>query len=134
MKKAKKSSVKEDFSAGGPLEMSLGSLLRGGNEPARRAEETAKPAAAKQSGAELDYARIPRVSLQRQTAGRGGKTVTVVILPRDVNADLDALAKDMRRGLGCGSRVEDGRVVLQGDICDRAAEWLEKKGVRKIVQ
>lgn len=75
-----------------------------------------------------------KVAIQRQTAGRGGKTVTVVMLPKDVAIDLEALAKDMRKSLGCGSRVEEGRVVLQGDIVDRAELYFQKIGVQKIVR
>lgn len=74
-----------------------------------------------------------RVSLQRQTAGRGGKTVTAVIVPKDSNIERDQLAKEMRKGLGCGSFVENGNVILQGDICDRAREWLLKKGVKEVI-
>ncbi|MGE4446243.1 MAG: translation initiation factor [Synergistaceae bacterium] len=74
-----------------------------------------------------------RVSLQRQTAGRGGKTVTAVIVPKDSNIERDLLAKEMRKGLGCGSFVENGNVILQGDICDRARDWLLKKGVKEVI-
>lgn len=132
MKKAKKITAKDGFSTGkGSLGVSLGSLLRGNPEPV---EQRAEPERQKEAPTAKGIAGIPRVALQRQTAGRGGKTVTLVIIPRDTPTDLEALAKEMRRGLGCGSRVEEGRVVLQGDICDRAAEWLEKKGVKKIAR
>ena len=117
--------------------MSLGELL--GRAPAASGQDAAreagkKDAAAKDSDSSQTGAKINRVSLQRQTAGRGGKTVTLVIVPNDCAADLDALAKQMRRGLGCGSRVENRAVVLQGDIIDRAEQWLTKYGVKKIVK
>jgi len=81
-----------------------------------------------------DLSRLNKVSLQRRTAGYGGKTATVVLLPRDAAVDLEALAKDMRKALGCGSRVEEGRVVLQGDIADRAEAWLLKRGVKRVTR
>ena len=74
------------------------------------------------------------VALQRQRAGRGGKTVTLVILPQDYKGDTTALAKELRKGLGCGSTIEDGKIVLQGDIADRAEAWFAKKGVTKITK
>lgn len=70
--------------------------------------------------------KMPRWSCQRQTAGRGGKTVTLVVFPKDAKIDLEALAKQMRRALGCGSHVEENKIVLQGDISERANAWLEK--------
>jgi len=81
-----------------------------------------------------DLSKLHKVSLQRRTAGYGGKTATVVLLPRDAAVDIEALAKEMRKALGCGSRVEGGRVVLQGDIADRAEAWLLKRGVKRITR
>lgn len=77
-------------------------------------------------------AAIPRVSLQCQRAGRGGKTVTLVLLPQDWRGDRKELAQELRRGLGCGSSMEGDTIVLQGDIAERAAAWFGKKGVKKI--
>ena len=56
-----------------------------------------------------------------------------MIIPGKSIVDREKLAKEMRKGLGCGSFVEEGNVILQGDICDRAAEWLLKKGVKDVV-
>ena len=78
--------------------------------------------------------KISKVALQRQRAGRGGKTVTLVILPQDYKGDTAALAKELRKGLGCGSTIEDGKIILQGDIADRAEAWFTKKGVTKITK
>ncbi|MDR3230835.1 MAG: translation initiation factor [Synergistaceae bacterium] len=76
-----------------------------------------------------------QVTLHRQSAGRAGRTVTMVaIKPPQSPAALEALAKTLRRALGCGSHVEQDRIVLQGDIPDRAQEWFVKKGARKVVR
>jgi translation initiation factor 1 (eIF-1/SUI1) len=45
----------------------------------------------------------------------------------------EELAKIMRRSLGCGSHVEGRKIILQGDMRERAAVWLEKHGVREII-
>jgi translation initiation factor 1 (eIF-1/SUI1) len=80
-------------------------------------------------------ASFAQVTLHRQSAGRSGRMVTLVaVKPAQPGATLEALAKALRRGLGCGSHVEGDRVVLQGDIPDRAREWFVKKGARKVVR
>lgn len=137
--KKKKISSGGGFQIGGDSGMgvTLGSLL--GREPekssqVKKAPDVSCKTPAQNTNTSVKNAKISRVSLQRQNAGRGGKTVTLVIVPRDCGADLEDLAKQMRKGLGCGSRVEDGRVVLTGDIVDRAEQWLTKYGVAKIVK
>ena len=120
-----------------PLGLSIGALL-GVPQKARVDENEEKKAAAVNArGAKAEAAAQPKISkvaLQRQRAGRGGKTVTLVILPQDYKGDTTALAKELRKGLGCGSTIEDGKIILQGDIADRAEAWFTKKGVTKITK
>ena len=74
-----------------------------------------------------------RVVLQRERKGHGGKTVTRVLgLSLDA-AGLEGLAGDLKRGLGCGARVEAGEIVLQGDLTERAERWFKERGVKKVV-
>ena len=113
-----------------PLGLSIGALL--GVPQKERSDENEEKKAEPQSarGAKAEAAAPPKISkvaLQRQRAGRGGKTVTLVILPQDYKGDTAALAKELRKGLGCGSTIEDGKIVLQGDIADRAEAWFTKK-------
>ena len=120
-----------------PLGLSIGALL-GVPQKERAAENEEKKGAAMDAhGAKAEAAaqsKISKVALQRQRAGRGGKTVTLVILPQDYKGDAAALAKELRKGLGCGSTIEDGKIVLQGDIADHAEAWFAKKGVTKITK
>jgi translation initiation factor 1 len=57
-----------------------------------------------------------RVDIIRQTAGRGGKTVTVVKgfvgigLP-----EKEQLAKAMQKACGTGGTVKNGQIEIQGD-------------------
>ena len=57
-----------------------------------------------------------RVDIIRQTAGRGGKTVTVVKgfvgigLP-----EKERLAKAMQKACGTGGTVKNGQIEIQGD-------------------
>lgn len=138
-KKNKKLTEGDDFTLAQeqPLGLSIGALL--GVPQKTRADENEEKKAAQQSahGAKAEAAAQPKISkvaLQRQRAGRGGKTVTLVILPHDYKGDAAALAKELRKGLGCGSTIEDGKIVLQGDISDRAEAWFAKKGVAKITK
>lgn len=73
-----------------------------------------------------------KVVVRRQTKGRGGKTVTRVT--GVTAAELDALAAEMKRALGCGAKVEDGDVLLLGDVADRAVAWLESAGARRVIR
>ena len=142
-KKNKKLTEGEGFSLSrqGPLGISLGALLG--------AEKTAEPAVsdAADSGTETKKAsppparekpqsetKISKVSLRRERAGRGGKTVTIVMLPQDYRGDTAALAKDLRKALGCGSAMEEGKIVLQGDIMERVEAWFLKKGAAKVTK
>ena len=46
--------------------------------------------------------------------------------------DLEHWCKELKQALGCGGVVEQDAIVLQGDLRDRIAGVLEKKGVQKI--
>lgn len=75
---------------------------------------------------------LGKLVLQREKKGRGGKTVTRVRgLPA---AELERWATDMKRALGCGASVEDGEVILLGDLVTRAADWLEARGASRVVR
>lgn len=139
-KKDKKITEGEGFSLSrqAPLGMSLGVLLGAENtvkhetsEAGAAAEKTpSKPAPEKAAGG----AKISKVALRRERAGRGGKTVTIVSLPQDYRGDLAALAKELRKALGCGSAMEEGKIVLQGDIMERVEAWFTKKGVARVTK
>ncbi len=74
-----------------------------------------------------------RVDIKRTTAGRGGKTVTVVSgfvgigLP-----EKESLAKKMRNACGCGGTVKDGDIEIQGDQREKIAEILTAAGFRPV--
>jgi translation initiation factor 1 len=75
-----------------------------------------------------------RVDIKRTTAGRGGKTVTLVTgfvgigLP-----EKEALCKKMRAACGCGGTVKDGDIEIQGDQRDRIARILTEAGFRPVM-
>lgn len=77
---------------------------------------------------------LRQATLRRETARRGGRVVTVLSCnPAPSPKRADELALAMRKGLGCGSHVEGEKLVLQGDLRERAEAWLKKRGVKKVV-
>jgi len=72
------------------------------------------------------WSRCPRVRLRREKKGRKGKTVTVmeglVALSRD---ERKQLARQVAKALGVGTSVEDEAVLVQGDLRERLAAWIE---------
>lgn len=74
-----------------------------------------------------------RVDIKRTTAGRGGKTVTLVSgfvgigLP-----EKESLCKKMRSACGCGGTVKDGDIEIQGDQREKIATILSEAGFRPV--
>lgn len=73
-----------------------------------------------------------RAVVRYERKGHGGKEVTLVEHLELREADLEVWLKDLKRGLGCGGRVEDGSLVLQGDQRERLPDLLTARGVRKV--
>lgn len=72
--------------------------------------------------------------MRRERKGHGGKTVTVVEGLVLSPTDLEAMARRMSKALGCGSWVEESRVLLQGDRAPAAETWLRANGARRVVR
>lgn len=74
-----------------------------------------------------------RVDIKRQTAHRGGKTVTVVTgfigigLP-----EKEKLAKEMQKRCGTGGTVKDGQIEIQGDRRAEVARILMEAGFQPV--
>ena len=70
------------------------------------------------------------VRVSRETAGRGGKTVTVVRGLALAPDGLAALAKTLKAACGTGGTVRDDTIELQGDHRDTVVARLESVGWR----
>ena len=74
-----------------------------------------------------------RVDILRQTAGRGGRTVTVVKgfvgigLP-----EKEQLAKAMQKACGTGGTVKNGQIEIQGDKRQEVARILSEANFRPV--
>jgi translation initiation factor 1 len=75
-----------------------------------------------------------RVDILRQTAHRGGKTVTVVTGFVGIGlAEKELLAKQMQKACGAGGTVKEGRIEIQGDQRDTVARILTEAGFRPVL-
>lgn len=74
-----------------------------------------------------------RVDIIRQTAHRGGKTVTVVSNFVGIGLpEKQALAKAMQKACGAGGTIKDGRIEIQGDKRTEVARILTEAGFRPV--
>ncbi len=74
-----------------------------------------------------------RVDIIRQTAHRGGKTVTVVTGFIGISqAEKELLAKQMQKACGAGGTVKEGRIEIQGDQRDAVSRILIDAGFRPV--
>ena len=75
-----------------------------------------------------------RVDILRQTAHRGGKTVTVVTGFVGISqAEREELARKMQKACGTGGTVKEGRIEIQGDRREVAARILAEAGFRPVL-
>lgn len=92
--------------------------------PAGRMDETPRPPN-KHRG---------RVDIMRQTAHRGGKTVTVITNFVGIgHAEKERLAKKMQKACGAGGTVKEGRIEIQGDQREIVARILAEAGFQPIL-
>jgi translation initiation factor 1 len=74
-----------------------------------------------------------RVDIIRQTAHRGGKTVTVVTGFSGIGlAEQETLAKEMQKACGAGGTVKEGRIEIEGDQREAVARILTNAGFRPV--
>lgn len=74
-----------------------------------------------------------RVDIIRQTAHRGGKTVTVVTGFTGISPDeKETLAKEIQKACGAGGTLKEGRIEIQGDQREAVARILTKAGFRPV--
>lgn len=97
--------------------------LKGGLEP--EAEEmTAVPV----PGKPLKH----MVTVFYERKGRGGKEVTILadFTPALNPAELESLASDLKKSLGCGGAARGGEILLQGDRRARVRQVLDAKNFK----
>jgi len=66
--------------------------------------------------------------VRRETAHRGGKTVTAIYGLRLADAALRELGSELKRMCGTGGSAKDGVIEIQGEHVDRVIEALLERG------
>lgn len=70
--------------------------------------------------------------VRMERKGRGGKEATVIEKLDLPAKQLEQWCRELKQALGCGGTVEGNTIVLQGDLRQRIAPVLEKRGVGKV--
>jgi len=68
-----------------------------------------------------------RITVRMERTGRGGKTVTIAEGPAFAGLPLEALARDIARGMGTGARAKGEVIIVQGDLRERLVAWLGER-------
>ncbi|MCL2761437.1 MAG: translation initiation factor Sui1 [Desulfuromonadales bacterium] len=68
------------------------------------------------------------VKVQRETKGRGGKTVTVITGLPGSEASVKLLAGELKKKCGTGGTFKDGTIEIQGNHVEMLVEELKKRG------
>lgn len=68
------------------------------------------------------------VRIRRETSGRKGKGVTTVSGVPLGNAELKALAKELKKRCGTGGALKEGVIEIQGDHRQALKQELEARG------
>lgn len=68
------------------------------------------------------------VRIQRESKGRGGKTVTTIKGLPLAQTELKELLKTLKKKCGCGGAVKEGVIEIQGDKRDLLLNELKKAG------
>jgi translation initiation factor 1 len=75
-----------------------------------------------------------RVEIRRQTAGRGGKTVTVISGFVGIGQpEKESLARQIQKACGAGGTVKEGRIEIQGDRRQETIRILTEAGFRPVL-
>ncbi|MGH8181843.1 MAG: translation initiation factor [Steroidobacteraceae bacterium] len=69
-----------------------------------------------------------RVRVGREVAGRGGKGVSIISGLPLATADLEVLARGLKKLCGAGGAVRDGVIEIQGEHRDRLVAQLRQLG------
>jgi translation initiation factor 1 len=74
-----------------------------------------------------------RAVVRLEKKGRGGKEATYIEKLELAPKELDVWCKALKQSMGCGGVVEDGAIILQGDLRQRLTPVLTARGVRKVI-
>jgi translation initiation factor 1 len=70
------------------------------------------------------------VRIQRETKGRKGKGVTLIMGVLLAPDELKKLAKELKQKCGVGGAVKEGVIEIQGDVRDQLFEEMKQRGFK----
>ncbi len=73
-----------------------------------------------------------KVKMRLETAGRGGKAVTVIFQYGWNSQDAKKILSEMQAAFGCGGALKDDHMELRGDVRDKVTQWMAKKNIQVI--
>ncbi len=65
-----------------------------------------------------------KLKIQLDKKSRAGKQVTIISGFVGNESDLESLSKKLKNLCGCGGSAKDGEILIQGDVRDKALNWL----------
>jgi len=68
--------------------------------------------------------------VRRERKGHGGKTVTVIDGIIGSDAELAALAQQLKKLCGSGGTIKDGNIEIQGEHCEKVMAKLSASGYK----
>ncbi len=81
---------------------------------------------------EVKTSKAGPIKMRLETAGRGGKVVTVIFnLPFSVS-ESENLQRSMQSSFGCGGSFKNGNIELRGDMRQKVEDYLVKKGLKVV--
>ncbi|MBT8139704.1 MAG: translation initiation factor Sui1 [Gammaproteobacteria bacterium] len=73
------------------------------------------------------------IRITRETKGRKGAGVTIINGLKLNQAEMKAMAKQLKQRCGSGGAVKDGCIEIQGDHRETVQAWLQKKGFKVVL-
>ena len=80
-----------------------------------------------------DWSTVERVVLQFERKGHGGRKATRVEGLPFGSETMEGIVRELRSEMGCGAWIEQGNLLLQGDLVERLKNWFAKKGCKRVV-
>ncbi|EHM09268.1 translation initiation factor eIF-1/SUI1-like protein [Thermanaerovibrio velox DSM 12556] len=120
-----------DINSLGEALRSAGLKLEGGEaQKVESPSESSVPSGPSREGTPKSKAKPRSASLSIRRKGLGGHQCTAVLVKGLSAEELGGLCKSLKTALGCGARVEEGEVLVQGDQRERLKAVLSRMGFR----
>lgn len=73
-----------------------------------------------------------RAVVRMERKGHGGKEVTLIEQLELPRTELQKWLRELKSSFGCGGKIIDTALQLQGDQRERIQDWLVRRGVKRI--